>query len=101
VGIAAFGCGGAVAPNRLFGESCLGPSGRTQDKLREFSRHLIRGVGGGTRKRMAGFFAILWRDADRRKWFWVLLPKQKDLVGGGETPQLPETPNKFTITLKA
>ena len=26
------------------------------------------------------------RDAHGRKWFWVLLPKQNDLVGGGETP---------------
>ena len=27
------------------------------------------------------------RAAHGRKWFWVLLPKQKDLVGGDETPQ--------------
>ncbi|MDH5700380.1 MAG: hypothetical protein OEZ41_10515, partial [Nitrospirota bacterium] len=30
--------------------------------------------------------------ANGREWFWVLLPKQKDLVGGGETP-LKKTPS--------
>jgi len=38
---------------------------------------LIRGGGSGTR-----------RDAHGQKWFWFLLPKQKGLVGGGETPLL-------------
>jgi len=42
----------------------------------EFPSHLIRGEGGGTR-----------RAAHGQKWFWALLPKQKCLVGGGETPQ--------------
>jgi len=30
---------------------------------------------------------ILYRAAHGRKWFWSLLPKQKGLVGGDETPQ--------------
>ncbi len=120
VGITAFGCGGAGAPNRPLGESCLSDevvqkvrqrrsrcsksstySHRTPRTFRylrpcwrsflnnlesEFSRHLIRGVGGGTRKRMESFFTILWRGADGRKWFWALLPKQKacpESVEGG------------------
>ena len=61
---------------------------RAQDRLREFSRHLIRGVGGGTRKRMGSFFTILWRATDGRKWFWFLLPKQKGLVAWGRNPTL-------------
>ena len=32
----------------FFGEDCLSPSGRTQDKLREFLSPLIRGGSGGT-----------------------------------------------------
>ncbi len=47
---------------------------KTQDRLREFPRHLIRYGGGGTR-----------RAAHGRKWFWFLLPKQKGLVCRGET----------------
>jgi len=43
----------------------------------EFPRHLIRAGGRGTR-----------RVAHGRKWFWVLLPKQKDLVCRGETLHL-------------
>jgi len=69
VGITAFGCGGDEAPNRLFGESCLSAASSLAI--------LIRGVGGGTWKRMVSFSTILWKAADGRKWFWSLLPKQK------------------------
>ncbi len=31
---------------------------------------------------------ILRRAAHGRKWFWVLLPEQKGLVDGGETPPI-------------
>ena len=40
----------------------------------EFLSHLIRDGGGGTR-----------RAAHGQKWFWFLLPKQKELVCRGET----------------
>gem|GEM_PF-7093517 len=40
----------------------------------EFPSHMIRHGGEVSR-----------RAAHGRTWFWVLLPKQKDLVGSGET----------------
>jgi len=60
------GRGGAGVPNRLFWRGLFERS--------EFLSHLIRDGGGGTR-----------RTAHGQKWFWFLLPKQKEFVCRGET----------------
>ena len=62
---------GVAEPNRRIrkkGEHCLSVASCAAP---EFC-----GSAQGTRRARHG-----------RKWFWVLLPKQKDLVGGGETLQ--------------
>jgi len=58
------------------GRALFEPFDKTQDRLRELRRPRILLVGEGNPK-----------DHDGRKWFWVLLPKQKDLVCRGETLQ--------------
>ena len=65
----ACGRGCAPVPQILCGgEDCLSEASS--------AAHDNRDRGKGTRRAAPG-----------RQWFWVLLPKQKDLVGGGETPQ--------------
>ncbi len=72
-GSLAFGCGGAGAPNRLFGEGCL--SGASSRAI------FILGRGGGTQRAARG-----------RTWFWALLPKQKCLVAPGRNPASNNSP---------
>jgi len=63
----AFGRGGAGYRIRLFGEQCL--SGAS-------CAAILFGAGVEFTRRVA----------HGRKWFWVLLPKQKNLVARGRNP---------------
>ena len=62
----------------------------------EFSRHHIRGVGGGTWKRRESFSSLLWKAADGRKWFWALLGNgSKSLSSKAAGREKPEAYGKY------